>query len=498
VRRILVTGATGYIGGRLVPRLLDHGYHVRCLARDPQRLDGRSWRDRVDVVEGDLLQPATLGAALRDIDGAYYLVHSMRAGGEFAQRDVAAARACPRPAATSGLRRIVYLGGLGDPKTDLSAHLRSRHTTGLALREAGVPVCELRAAVVVGSGSISFEMIRYLTERLPVMVCPRWVYVRAQPIGVDDVLSYLVAALESPGAADSAVEIGGADVLTYGAMMLGYAKVRGLHRRLLSVPVLTPRLSSYWVDLVTPIPSSVSRALIEGLRNEVVVRDRRAAELFSEVRPIGYEEAVGCALAELEDGTVATSWTDALASSERAEPYLAHAAPYARLESREGLIVERRRATVQAPPARVFAVVSGVGGGRGWPYLDILWRLRGLADRLVGGVGMRRGRRDPDELRTGDALDFWRVEEIEPDRLIRLRAEMKVPGRAWLQFEVAPAGDATQSSLVQTAFFAPKGLAGLAYWYLLYPVHRAIFSGMIAELTRRAALPAGADHALSR
>jgi len=477
--RVLVTGATGYIGGRLVPRLLDAGHTVRCLARDPSRLDGRPWRSRVEVAAGDLLRPETLPDALRDVDAAFYLVHSMRAGGPFEQADVRAARAFAHAAQAAGLRLVVYLGGLGDPAAGLSAHLRSRQATGDALREGGAPVCELRAAVVVGSGSISFEMIRYLTERLPVMVCPQWVYVRAQPIGIDDVLSYLAATLETSAVAGRTIEIGGADVLTYGEMMLGYARVRRLRRRLVPVPVLTPRLSSYWVDLVTPIPSAISRPLIEGLRNEVIVRDRAAAELFPGISPIGYEEAVVRALRDLEDGAVATSWTDA--AGRESEPRRDET----RLESGEGMIVERRRCHVDASPAQVFRVVCSVGGAAGWPYLDVAWRLRGLADRLVGGVGMRRGRRDPVELRPGDALDFWRVDAVEPDRLLRLRAEMLVPGSAWLQFEVRPEGPG--SELVQSAFFAPRGLAGLAYWYLLYPIHRLIFSGMISELARRSA-----------
>ena len=475
-----MTGATGYVGGRLVPRLLDAGRRVRVLVRDPRRLEGRDWAARAEVVAGDVLKPETLPAALEGVGVAYYLVHSMARGEGFHERDLAAARAFGAAAAAAGTRRIVYLGGLGDPAADLSQHLRSRQQTGEALRESGVPVTEFRAAVVVGSGSISFEMIRYLTERLPVMVCPRWVYTRVQPIAVADLLTYLAAALDVPASAGRVVEIGGADVLTYGEMMLGYARVRGLRRRLQPVPVLTPALSSYWVHLVTPISSAIARPLIDGLRNETVVRDGAARDLFPDVRPVGYEAAVRAAVAGLETGAVETRWTDALATS------AGDVRPRA-LSTQEGKLIERRQLVVAAPPERVFAAVLGIGGTRGYGSWDWAWELRGAADRLVGGVGLRRGRRDPAGLRTGDALDFWRVEAVEPGRLLRLRAEMKVPGAAWLQFETAPHERGTL--LTQTAYFAPRGVPGLAYWYGLYPVHARIFSGMIAALAAEAVRP---------
>jgi uncharacterized protein YbjT (DUF2867 family) len=471
---ILVTGATGYIGGRLVPLLLERGHRVRCLARDPLRLRGRPWADRVTVVRGDVLAPDTLVPALDGIDAACYLVHSMRSGRDFHERDLTAASAFAAAAGRSGVGRLVYLGGLGDPDSDLSEHLRSRQETGEALRTAGLPVCELRAAIVVGSGSLSFEMIRYLTERLPVMVCPKWVFSRVQPIAVDDILAYLIAALERDTSVDGVVEVGGADVVTYGDMMRGYARARGLHRRLQPVPVLTPRLSSHWVYWVTPLPRSMAQPLIEGVRNEVVVRDRSAADIFPEIEPMGYDEAVALALAALNDGVVETSWTDALAGSQGdLEPVS--------LTSREGMIVERRRVVVPAAPENVFAAFTRLGGRRGWLYLDSAWRLRGLIDRAAGGVGLRRGRRDPDTLRIGDAVDFWRVEDLQDGRLLRLRAEMKLPGRAWLQFEAEPLDDG-RTRLTQTALFAPKGLGGLLYWYGLYPVHKLVFSGMIARL----------------
>jgi hypothetical protein len=341
-----------------------------------------------------------------------------------------------------------------------------------------VPVTEFRASVIVGSGSLSFEIIRDLTERLPVMICPKWVYTRTQPIAIRNVLEYLVAALENPESAGRIVEIGGADVVTYGDMMQIYANVRGLRRTMIPVPVLTPRLSSYWVHLVTPAPASIAQPLIEGLRNEAVVHDDAALRMFPGIKPMDYRSAVELALARIESHTVETAWSDALVSSQGDVPPVT-------MTSEEGMIREQRQLLVPAPPEAVYRAFTGLGGERGWLYMNWAWRLRGGLDRLVGGVGLRRGRRDPDEVRAGEALDFWRVEAVEPGRLMRLRAEMKVPGRAWLEFQALPAeGDRTL--LIQTAFFEPKGLSGLLYWYALYPIHAFIFSGMIREVGKRA------------
>jgi hypothetical protein len=375
------------------------------------------------------------------------------------------------------VKRIIYLGGLGDPHTDLSQHLRSRQETGSALREAGVPVTEFRAAIIVGSGSLSFEMIRYLTERLPVMICPRWVFTRVQPIAIQNVLDYLMAALESPETAGRILEVGGRDVLTYAEMMTGYARARGLKRWLIAVPVLTPRLSSYWVHLITPIPARIAQPLIKGLGNEVIVRDATACQLFPSIALLDYETAVHQALEQMKMRGVETAWSDALISSQ------GNKSPVALLTS-EGMIMERRQRTVTAPADAVYRSFAGLGGKRGWLYMDWAWQLRGMTDRLCGGVGMRRGRRDPDDLRVGDALDFWRVEVVEPGRLIRLRAEMKVPGRAWLEFQALPQPRG-QTLLSQTAFFEPKGLLGLLYWYVLYPIHSLIFSGLIRRIALR-------------
>jgi len=477
-QHILVTGVTGYIGGRLVPVLLEAGYNVRVMVRDSIRLQGRSWIEQVDVVAGDVLQPDTLDAALEGIDVAYYLIHSMRSGEDFHERDIRAASNFGIAAERHGVKRIIYLGGLGDTETKLSQHLRSRQETGDALRECAVPITEFRAGVIIGSGSLSFEMIRYLTERVPIMICPRWVFTRIQPIGIRDTLNYLVSALDTPESVGQIIEIGGAEIITYRDMMFGYAKARGLRRYMIPVPILTPRLSSYWVHWVTPIPSDIARPLIEGLRNEVIVRDDTARKLFPNIQPASFEVSVNRALEKLQASQVETSWADALVSSQPEKTPTV-------LSTHEGMFLEQRQQSVKATPSAVFHAFTSLGGANGWLYFNWAWYLRGVLDRLVGGVGLRRGRRHPTEVRVGDALDFWRVEAVTPDRLLRLRAEMKVPGLAWLQFKAEPLEDGN-TKLTQTAFFASKGLFGLLYWYGLYPLHGVIFSGMIRKLAERA------------
>ena len=473
--RILVTGATGYIGGRLVPRLLAQGHQVRCIARNPSHLAGRPWPD-VEIIQGDLAESEALARAMEGIQVAYYLVHSMAAGQTFREKDHAMAQAFGVAAARAGVERIIYLGGLGDPAKVHSKHLVSRQEVGRFLAEGGVKVIEFRAAVIVGSGSASFEMIRHLTERLPVMITPRWVDTRCQPIGVRSVLDYLLEALDHPDAR-GIYEIGGKDVLTYREMMLRYARIRGLRRLIISFPVPRPHLSARWVDLVTPIPLRIAQPLVESLQTEVVVRDDRALRTF-QVRPTGFDEAVERALARMATDDVETTWASSLASLTREQPDVDQ------LGSHEGMLLDRRVRRMKASPEAVFEAICTLGGEEGWPAGNALWQLRGLVDRAVGGLGMRRGRRHPRELRVGDPLDFWRVEALESPHLLRLRAEMKLPGRAWLQFEVRP--DEAGSRVEQTAFFEPRGLLGHLYWYCVVPFHRFVFPGLIHALKARA------------
>lgn len=467
--KVLVTGATGYIGGRLIPRLLAAGHAVRVLVRDAQRIQGRDWARNVEVAVGDVLDPATLTAAVAGVDAAFYLVHSMNGAGGFREIDREAAHNFA--AAGSSLRRVIYLGGLQPAGDHASTHLASRAEVGEILR-ATLPVLELRAGPIIGAGSASFEMVRYLTERLPAMIAPRWIGNRVQPIGIDDVLAYLMAAIESE--ATGVVEVG-TDPLSFREMMQRYAEIRGLRRLIVPVPVLAPRIAGLWVGMVTPIPNSLAVPLIEGIVHPVIADTRRARELFPSIEPLDYRSAVSFALEEAEAGVVETRWTGAMSG-----------APAFELSDREGLIREVRAIEVAAQPEEVFNAFAELGGARGWLVWDSLWRIRGFIDRLVGGPGLRRGRRHPRQLLSGEALDFWRVERVEPGKLLRLRAEMKVPGRAWLQWEVAPSGG--RSRLVQTAIFLPQGLFGALYWYALYPLHARIFSDLARALATEAEL----------
>ncbi len=472
---VLVTGATGYIGGRLVPVLEAAGVRLRCLARRPAALVSRV-SPATEVVAGDVLDRESLDRALDGIDVAYYLVHSMGAHGDYLETDRIAARNFGQAARQAGVGRIIYLGGLAEEEGALSKHLKSRIETGEALREGGVAVVEFRASVVVGSGSLSFELIRALVERLPIMICPTWVSTLAQPIGIDDLLAYLVAGLHLPDHGSRTFEIGGADQASYGDLMREYARQRGLGRAMISVPLLTPRLSSLWLGLVTPIYARVGRELIAGLKNRSVVTDPAALSVFP-IRPVGLSEAIDRAIRYENRAFAQTRWSDARSSG---------GAPTAFLEAKFGnRLVDARQMHVGVDADRAFAPIARIGGQRGWYFGTWLWRIRGAIDLLVGGVGMRRGRRDPDTPAIGDALDFWRVEKYEPGRRLRLAAEMKLPGRAWLEFEVAPAAGGG-ASVHQTAVFEPVGLFGLLYWYALLPVHAVIFRGMLRAIARRA------------
>ena len=418
-------------------------------------------------MKGDVLDAASLAPSMVGVHTAYYLVHSMASANSFEAEDRRAAHAFAAAARDAGVQRIIYLGGLGSG-SELSAHLRSRQEVGRILRESGVPTIEFRAAIVIGSGSASFEMIRALVEKLPVMITPRWVKTSTQPIAVEDVIAYLMQALDLEINGSRIIEIGGADQVTYLDLMKEYARQRGLKRWMIPVPVLSPRLSSLWLGLVTPVYARVGRELVDSLRNETIVRDRSANDLFS-IRPLGYREALKRALANEDREFAETRWSDAFSSVSGSPQW--GGAKFGRR------IVDSRSVHVSFSPPMAFRPIERLGGKTGWYYGNWLWRIRGLLDLLFGGAGMRRGRRDPDRLLAGDTLDFWRVEEIQADSLLRLAAEMRLPGRAWLQFEVKP--DGAGSVVRQTAIFDPAGVLGQLYWYLLYPVHQFVFAGML-------------------
>ncbi|MGW1893460.1 SDR family oxidoreductase [Streptomyces sp. NPDC002004] len=495
--RCLVTGATGYIGGRLVPELLDAGHRVRCLARSPDKLRGHPWAGRVEVMRGDMTDPGSVGKALHGIDVAYYLVHALDTGRGFEDTDRRSARTFADRARAAGVRRIVYLGGLTPadvPEDRLSPHLRSRAEVADIFLRSGIPVTVLRAAVIIGSGSASFEMLRYLTERLPVMVTPSWVGTRIQPVAVRDVLRYLVGSARMPDDVSRAFDIGGPDIVTYEEMMHRYAAVAGLPRRLiLRVPVLTPRLSSHWVGLVTPVPRSIARPLAESLRHEVVCREHDIARYVPDPpdTPIGLDRALTLALQRVRDAQVTTRWSSASPPGAPSDPL-----PTDPDWAGGSLYTDRRSRVVDASKQALWEVIEGIGGDNGWYSFPLAWAVRGWFDRLVGGVGLRRGRRDAARLRVGDSLDFWRVEEVQPGRLLRLRAEMRLPGLAWLEMR-ADEDEHGRTRFRQRALFHPHGLLGHLYWWSVSPFHAIVFGGMARNITQ-AALRADAAHARSR
>jgi len=476
---ILVTGTTGYIGGRLVPRLLEAGHRVRCFARDAKRLDGYPWRRQVEVIEGDALDPSSLVAAMGNVSVAYYLIHGKQGGRANAEHDLAMARNFSEAAQEAGIERIIYLGELVDPTTNLSQYFRSRHETGHLLRRGSVPVTEFRAGMIVGSGSALFEMIRYLAEREPVLICPAWFFSQAQPIAIRDVLAYLIATLDTPESIGSVIEIGGPTLLTYADMLLEYASERGFKRTLIRTPFNAPLLSAYWVHMITPIHWRMVLPLIEGLHAKLIVRDQVARKLFPNIEPIDFQTALRLALARIQGNHVETSWSDALVTA------VGDVKPYT-FGVEEGMFIERRRNLIEVAPETVFRSYTGIGGQRGWLYMDWAWALRGWVDKVIGGVGIRRGRRHPDEIRAGESLDFWRVEAVEKDRLLLLRAEMKVPGKAWLEFRSELQEGRTL--LTVTAYFAPRGLSGFLYWYAMWPFHAFLFNGLTRRLAARARL----------
>ena len=476
----LVTGATGYIGGRLVRELLIAGYKVKVLARFPDRLRDMAWFDQVEVISGDALDISDVNRAMQNVDVAYYLLHALNQGPEFVDIETKMAQLFAESAKNNNVQKIIYLGGL-IPKQVLSQHLESRRVTGEILRNSGVPTIELRAGVVIGSGSASFEMLRYLTERLPVMITPKWVKTKIQPIAVRDVLYYLVGAASISNDVNRAFDIGGNDIFTYKEMMEHYARAADLRKRIIiPVPLLTPRLSSLWVGLVTPVPGSIAKPLVRSLINEVICQENDIKKYLPDPKEglTTFDKAVDLALIRVRDAQVSTRWSSASIPGVPSEPM-----PSDPKWSGGSLYQDVRTAEVDTGNNEVWKVVEAIGGEHGYFSLDWAWEIRGLMDRAVGGVGLRRGRRDPNTLHVGETLDFWRVEERIPDNLLRLRAEMKMPGKAWLEFKIEKIND-NKCKLTQRAIFYPKGLAGHAYWWSIIPFHGLVFPGMCRNIAK--------------
>jgi len=480
--KVLVTGATGYVGGRLVPKLLEQGYSVRVLAREPHRLDGVPWHDDVEIIQGDLQVRSDVARAVSAVDVVYYLVHSMSSAGDFEVIERRVATLVAEEAKSAQVKRIVYLGGL-HPKGKLSRHLGSRKEVGAILLASGVPTIALQAGVIIGSGSASFEMIRHLTEILPAMPAPKWVRNKIQPIAIRDVLHYLVKSAELPPEINRALDIGGPDVFRYFELMNGYAKEAGLKERLiLALPVLSPWLASQWVNLVTPIPRSLAVPIIESLLHDAVMKNHDIDDVIPPPAEglTGFRRSVELALVRMRSGEVETSWRNTEVIGAPSDPL-----PSDPEWAGHTVYTDSREVTVAAPSDELWKVVESIGGDNGWYSLPVAWAARGLLDKLVGGVGLRRGRRDPNKLVTGDALDFWRVEKIERGTFLRLRAEMKLPGLAWLEFTVTPVSE-DHSTLSQRAIFFPQGLGGRLYWFAVTPLHGIVFAGMARSMGKAA------------
>jgi uncharacterized protein YbjT (DUF2867 family) len=467
---LLIAGSTGYVGRHLVPALLARGYRLRCLAREPQRLANQPWFSQVEVIQGDVFQRQSLDRALAGVSGAYYLVHNMVSGHQYAERDLVSAQNFSQAASQAGVVHIIYLGGLADPDARIGQHLRSRLQTGDALRQGNVPVTELRASIVIGPGATAFEMIRYITEQFPLLPGPRWVANLVQPIAIENVIDTLLAALESRPELNVIYEIGGPDVMTFAESMRTYARLRGLKRRLLVLPVLPLPLIAFFAGKLTPVPASMARPLIDGMRADSIVKNAAAQRDFPHIRLVNYPAMVQAALGQL--------------TPEHIDPVAFEGTRSAAGIKAAGFLIDHRQLPLALPAEAVYRAIAGLGGRGGWLYLNGLWTLRGWLDRLLGGPGMR-GRPDGDDLRLGSIVDYYTVDAIEPDRRLRLRADLKAPGLGWMEWRVTPRPEGGVT-LAQTAFFAPKGLPGFLYWHLLSPLHRLVFAGLITRLARKA------------
>ena len=486
-RLYLVTGASGYVGGRLVRDLLQDGWAVRILVRDRRKISGQPWADSVDVVEGNANNVQDLERALIGVHTAYYLLHSINAGTQFDEVEAEMAKNFADASSKCGVSQIIYLGGIANDE-NRSRHLTSRMNTGTQLASTSVPVLELRAGIIIGSGSASFEMLRHLTHRLPIMTTPKWVMNKTHPIAIRDVLYYLKGAAHLEKPVNKVFDIGGPEVLSYADMMQKFAKLSGLKKRwIIRVPVLTPGLSSLWIGLVTPVPTALARPLVGSLISEVVADPAKSIDALIP-KPaeglIDVETAISLALSKITTHNVETRWSDATMPT----------APWQKAQgdpdwAGEMVLRDHRVKITDVPAEQVWRQVERIGGVNGWFGSDFLWWARGVLDRfLVGGVGLRRGRRDPDFLRVGESLDFWRVEELEAGRRLKLYAEMVLPGKAWLEFTVTRENGKTK--IVQEATFNPRGLGGQLYWYAISPLHLFVFPTMIRNIVKKARINA--------